>query len=76
MAKLQGIVDVQITVDSWNYLMDFLVLKTKAQPSGYPVILGRPWLATVALYINYCFGDMTISHGHNTKTLSLYPPAQ
>lgn len=77
VAKLEGIVeDVQITLDSWNYLMDFLLLKIISQPFRYLVILDKPRLATIVAYINYRSGDMIISNGQNTKTFSLYPPVQ
>jgi len=49
----EGIVkDVLVSVDSWEYPADFLVLQPKAKLTGYPLILGRPWLATVDAYIS------------------------
>ena len=49
----KGIVeDVLVSVDSWEYLADFLVLQPKAKLTGYPLILGRPWLATGDAYIS------------------------
>ena len=56
-------------------MVDFLILKPRAQ-SGYPIILGRPWLATAAASINCRSGDMTIFDGQNSKIISLYPPTQ
>lgn len=38
---------VMVSIDSWEYLADFLVLQPKENLTGYPLILGRPWLATV-----------------------------
>lgn len=77
VAKPEGIVEgVQITVDCWSYPVDFLILQTKTKNTGYPVILGRSWLATATAFIDCRSGDMTISNGQNSKTLSLYPPAQ
>lgn len=38
--------DVIVTLDSWEYPADFLILSPKVKLVGYPVILGRPWLAT------------------------------
>ena len=39
----EGIVeDVMVSIDSWEYPADFLVLQPKAKPTGYPLILGRP----------------------------------
>jgi hypothetical protein len=44
-------------------MIDFMVLQTKSILGGYPLILGRPWLATVDSYIGCRVGDMTISFG-------------
>jgi len=44
----EGVIeDVMVFIDSWEYLIDFLVLQPKAKLIGYPLILGRPWLAIV-----------------------------
>lgn len=65
----EGIVeDVLVSVDSWEYPADFLVLQPKAKLTGYPLIFGRPRLATA--------GNMTIKNGPMSKKLVLYPPAQ
>lgn len=53
-----------------------MILSPKATLGGYPVILGRPWLATNDGYIGCRSGDMTIFDGNSTKTLALYSPAQ
>ena len=45
--------DVIITLNYWEYLVDFVVLSPKANMGGYPLILGRPWLATAYAYINF-----------------------
>ena len=34
--------DVKISVDSWHYPIDFLVLQTQSSVGGHPLILGRP----------------------------------
>jgi len=68
--------DIIVSVDSWEYLVDFMVLQPKANLGGYPLILGRPWLATVDAYIGCKSGDMTISHENSTKKLTLYPPTK
>ena len=40
---LEGIVeDVMVSIDSWEYPADFLVLQPKVKLIGYPLILGRP----------------------------------
>lgn len=57
----KGIIDdVIISVDSWEYLADFLVLYPKTWLGGNSVILGRTWLATVDAFIGYRSGFMTI----------------
>ncbi|KAH9296646.1 hypothetical protein KI387_044226 [Taxus chinensis] len=77
VAKPEGIIeDVVVMVESWEYPVDFLILQPKGKTLGYPIILGRPWLATVAALIDCRSGDMTISNGKNSKQISLYPTAQ
>jgi len=68
--------DVMVSVDSWEYPTNFLIINPKTQLDGHPLILGRPWLATVDAYIGYRQGNMTITKGPNIKNLVLYPPAQ
>ena len=42
---LDGLIeDVIVTLDSWEYHADFLILSPKVKLFGYPFILGRPWL--------------------------------
>lgn len=73
----KGIVeDVMVSIDSWEYPIDFLVLQTKDKLTGYPPILRRPWLATTDAYISYRDGNMTIKNGNISKHVVLYPPAQ
>lgn len=50
-----------------------MVLKAIRKASRYPIILGRPWLATTATLIDCRSGNMTISNGHKQKELTLYP---
>lgn len=74
---LDGIVeDVTVSIDSWEYSTYFLFLQPKAKLIGYPLILGRPWLATLDAYISCRAGNMTIKNGHMSKQLVLYPPTQ
>ena len=41
--KPEGILDdLIISVDSWEYPTDFLVLQTNLELGGHPLILGRP----------------------------------
>ena len=72
----EGIVeDVMVSIDSWEYPVDFLVLQPKEKLTGYPLILGRPWLATANAYISCQAGNMILKNGHMSKQLILYPPA-
>ena len=68
--------DIKISVDSWHYPLDFLVLQTQPPVGGHPLILGRPWLATTDTYIGCQYRYMIISNGQNTKNLVLYPPTE
>jgi hypothetical protein len=68
--------DVAISVDSWEYPTDFLVINPRSRLDGHPLILGRPWLATEDAYIGCRTGNMTISRGNATKNLILYPLAK
>lgn len=68
--------DVIVTLNSWEYPIEFFVLSLETNMGGYPLILGRPWLATADAYISCRFGKMTISNGMHIKNLTLYSPAQ
>jgi hypothetical protein len=43
--------DILVTLNSWEYPVDFLVIQPKTNMVGHPVILGRPWLATTDAFI-------------------------
>jgi hypothetical protein len=74
--KLEGVIeDLIISVESWNYPSDFMVLQPKTKLGGHPLILGKPWLATEDAFISCRSGSMTISNGYETKQLTLYPHA-
>jgi hypothetical protein len=74
--KPEGVIeDLIISVESWNYPNDFVVLQPKTKLGGDPLILGRPWLATTDAFISCRSGSMTISNGYETKQLTLYPHA-
>ncbi|XP_057830177.2 uncharacterized protein LOC131041190 [Cryptomeria japonica] len=76
-AKPEGVLEnITITIDTWDYPIDFLVLKARRKVSGYPIILGRLWLATTTELIDCRSGSMTISNGHKQKELTLYPPTK
>lgn len=68
--------DVMVSIVSWEYPANFLVLQPKAKLTRYPIIMGRPWLATADAYISCRDGNMTIKNGHMSKQLVFYPPAQ
>ena len=41
--KLEGVIeDFSISMESWNYPVDFTVLQPKTKLGGHPLILGRP----------------------------------
>ena len=72
----RGIVkDVLVQVDKFYFLMDFIVLDTKPvvnQGTQFPVILGRPLLATANAII-HCRGQlMTLSFGNMTINLNIF----
>lgn len=75
--KTKGVIeDLLITTDSCDYHVDFVVLKPNICLGGYPLILGRPWLAIIDAFISCGLGNMTISIGDKTKQMVLYPLAQ
>jgi hypothetical protein len=53
-----------------------MVLQPKSNLGGHPLILGRPWLATIDAFISSRLRDMTIAHGVSVKKFNLYPPAK
>ena len=54
--------DITMTLASWEYPVDFLVIHPKSPKLGHPVVLGRPWLATADAFISCRSGEMTISN--------------
>eukprot|EP00253_Pinus_taeda_P020812 PITA_20812 len=68
--------DIIVSLDSWEYPVEFLVLQPKSNLGGHPIILRRPWLATVDAFIGCRSGNMIISRGTERKQLTLYPSAQ
>jgi len=67
---------IVVSIDSWEYPVDCMVLQPNSNLGGYPLILGRPWLATLDAYIGWRLGYMTISHENSTKKLTLYSLAK
>ena len=68
--------DILVTLSSWEYPMDFMIIQSKDPMKGHPIILGRPWLATTNSFIGCRGGDMFISNGFPSQKLTLYPPTQ
>ena len=64
-----------VSIDSWEYPAYFLIINPRNQLDGHPLILGRPWLATIDAYISCRTSSMTIARGSNVKNLALYPLA-
>ena len=71
-----GIVkDVLVQVDKFYFPMDFVVLDTQPvanQGTQFPVILGRPFLATANAIIHFRGGLMTLSFGNMTVNLNIF----
>ena len=53
--------DIIISLESWEYPIDFLFIQLKSQSNEYPLIFGRPWLATTYAYIGCRARNMTIT---------------
>ena len=72
----RGIVkNVLVQVDKFYFLMDFVVLDTQPvvnQGTQFPVILGRPFLATANAIIHCRGGLMTLSFGNMTVNLNIF----
>jgi len=66
--KLDGVLeDILFPLDSWECPVDFMILTPKNNLRGHPLIIRRPWLATVDAFISCKSGDMYISDGNSTK---------
>ena len=75
--KPEGVVDdVIVSIDSWEYPVDFIILQPKSNLGGHPLILGRPWLATTDAFIGCRARPMIISKENESKQISLYPPTK
>ena len=68
--------DISVSLDSWEYPIDFMILTPKNNLGGHPLILGRPWLAIANAFISCISGHMYIFDVNSTKKLTLYPPAR
>lgn len=67
--------DITISIDSWAYLIDFVVINPRSGLDGHPLIPGRPWLAINDAYIGCQEGNKTIRKGDAIKNMVLYPPS-
>jgi len=75
--KLDGVLEnISVSLNSWEYPIDFMILTPKNDLEGHPLILGRPWLATADAFISCRSVDMYISGGNSTKKFTLYPPTK
>jgi len=75
--KPEGIVDdVIVSIDSWEYPVDFIILQPKSNLGGHPLILGIPWLATTDAFIGCRAGSMIILKENERKQISLYSPCK
>jgi hypothetical protein len=73
----EGILDdVMVTLASWEYPINFLVIHSKDPTKGHLVILERSCLATANAFIGCREGEMTISNGLSIQKLTIYPPTQ
>ena len=72
----KGIVeDVLVKVDSFYYLVDFVVLDTEPMAKSthqVPIILGRAFLATANAIINCRNGIMQLTFGNMTLELNIF----
>ena len=72
----KGIVkDVLVQVDKFYFPVDFVVLDTQLvvnQGTQFPVILGRPFLATANAIIHCRGGLMALSFGNMTVNLNIF----
>jgi hypothetical protein len=68
--------DIIVTLASWEYPVEFLVIHSKDPTKGHPIIFGTPWLATTNAFIGCREGEMTISSGLSIQKLTIYPPTK
>ena len=67
--------DVLVQVDKFYHPMDFVVLNTEpvAMRANYvPIILGKPFLATLNAIINCQNGVMQLTFGNMTLELNIF----
>ena len=50
--KPEGVVDdVIVSIYSWEYPVDLIIIQPKSNLGGHTLILGRPWLTTFDAFI-------------------------
>jgi hypothetical protein len=64
--------DILVTLSSWEYPVDFMIIHSKDPTKGHPIILGRPWLAMANAFIGCHGGDMFISNGISSQKLTFF----
>ena len=67
--------DVLVQVDKFYFPVDFVVLDTQPvvnKGTQFPVILGRPFLATANAFIHCRGGLMTLSFGNMTVNMNIF----
>ena len=67
--------DVLVKVDKFYFPMDFVMLDTQPavnQGTQFPVILGRPFLATANAIIHCRGGIMTLLFGNMTVNFNIF----
>ena len=67
--------DVLVKVDKFYFPVDFVVLDTEPIASGpnhVPIILGRPFLATSNVIINFRNGVMQLTFGNMTLEINIF----
>jgi hypothetical protein len=68
--------DILVTLSSWEYPIDFMIIHSKDPTKCHTIILGRPWLATANTFIGCHGGYMFISNGISLQKLILFPPTR
>lgn len=77
IAKPVGVLeDIVVTIASWEYLIDFIVISPKTTKPGHPIVLAQLCLATTDSVIRCRNREMTISNGSQIQTLTIFTPAQ
>ena len=71
MAQLEGVLeDVLVKVGKFIFLVDFMVMKME-EDNQVPLLLGRPFLATGAAFIDVQKGELTLRVGNEAVHFNL-----